>query len=105
MMTLSSSSERIDSFPWRVSIILVLPSKGRNLGGIDSHVLRPIMTAFVSPGEGGVDVTFLKCFMSGARRHGKFPFDPIPREEAAAATTAAMSVMKAAGILSLAIWS
>ena len=51
-------------------MILVLPPKGLNLSGIDSHVFRPIMTALVSPGEGGVEVTFLKCFISGARRHG-----------------------------------
>ena len=50
--------------------MLVLPSRGRNLVGMDSHVLRPMMTALVRPGEGGSDVTFLKCFISPGRRHG-----------------------------------
>ena len=34
-------------------------------GGIDSHVFRPMMHAFSSPG-GAADVTFLKYFMSPA---------------------------------------
>jgi len=52
---------------------------------------------------GGVIVTCLKCDMSEGKRHTKLPPEPMPREEAAAATTAATSVMNADGIFSLEI--
>lgn len=45
-------------------MILVRPGSGRNLEGMDSHVFRPIMTAFVVPGFGVLDVTRLKCAIS-----------------------------------------
>ena len=54
----------------RLKIMLIRPGNGLNLGGIDSHVFRPMMTAFVMPGDGGVDVTSLKCAMSPGSRHG-----------------------------------
>ena len=41
------------------------PPSGRNLGGIDSHVFRPMTHAFVLP-AGAALVTFLKYFMSPA---------------------------------------
>ncbi len=91
----------------RERMTLVRQSRGRNFEGMDSHVLRPIITAFVRPAPaagvlpGGVEVTRLKCAMSPGRRQARSPPAPMPREEAAAATTAAMSDMNATGILSL----
>ena len=91
-------------------MIFILLSNGRNFGGIDSHVLRPIITALVigdtgadtgAATDGGVIVTLLKWDISAGIRHTKSPPAPIPREEAAAATTATTSVMNADGIFSL----
>ena len=121
-ITLSSShddeDDPSDESEWMVALyegerdrmIFILFSKGRNLGGIDSHVLRPMMTAFLTcpdgivafvqeeeeEDDGGVIVTFLKWDISAGIRHTKSPQEPMPREEAAAATTAAISVMNAA---------
>ena len=72
--------------------LTIRPGNGLKLEGIDSHVFRPMMTAFVMPGDGEVDVTSLKCAMSPGSRHGKVPLMPMPRDDPAA-TTAAMSVM------------
>ena len=56
--------------PPRLRTTLIRPGSGRNFGGMDSHVLRPMITAFVNPGDGGVHVTSLKCLMSPGSRHG-----------------------------------
>ena len=43
------------------------------MGGMDSHVLRPITTAFLAADPGGTDsVRRLKWAMSEGRRHGFF---------------------------------
>jgi len=70
---------------------LVREGSGLNFGGMLSHVVRPMMTAFTSPGDGGVDVISLKYLISSGSLHGRFPAHPMPREVADAATTAAIS--------------
>ena len=54
-------------------IKLTLPGRGRNLSGMDSHVLRPMMTAFFLDGSVVLEVSSLKYFMSPGRFHGSFP--------------------------------
>ena len=76
---------------------MVRPGKGRNFGGMESHVFRPIMTALTVSGVGGVVVTRAKYCKSPVNRrpHGKSPFHPMPRVDADAATmaVAAMSLL------------
>lgn len=61
--------------------------KGRNCFGIDCHVKRPIMTAFILFEFLVKDVTLAKNFMSFGSFHGMLPFIPIPRLELHMATT------------------
>ena len=53
------------------------PGKGLNLAGIDSQVLRPMMTAFFFEGSEVFEVSSLKYFMSPGRCHGRVP--PVKR--------------------------
>jgi len=83
---------------FRERITFILPLKGRNAAGILSHVLLPMMTAFlpgtVSAGcvtsfsggavSGTAVVTFAKYAISRGRRHGNRPDDPIPLFKVAA---------------------
>ena len=72
--------------------MLILPFKGRNLVGMLSHVLLPMIAAFFpdvvsvvyAPSfsdeavSGTTVVTFAKYAISRGRRHGNRPDDPIP---------------------------
>lgn len=67
--------------------ILIRSANGRNLGGIDSHVTRPIMTAFLASAGipfGTCIVTCLKKAISFGRRHGKLLLTPMPSSSVAA---------------------
>jgi hypothetical protein len=76
----------------RERITLTLPFKGRSFSGMLSHVLLPMMTAFI-PGivpvgyvpslpdeavSGTTVVIFAKYAISRGRRHGNRPDSPIP---------------------------
>lgn len=78
---------------------LILPLSGLNLGGIDCHVLRPIMTAFwrdvpcpllspASPVLPIVDVIRRKWAISFGNDHGSVPFTPKPFPRVMATTSA-----------------
>jgi hypothetical protein len=100
------SASRVKDFD---KTTFVRPSKGRNLLGMLSHVFRPMTTALVLIGTitpltlllmpvllAPVPmVKSLKCFMSPGNFQGKSPFQPMPRVDADAATTAvaAMSLV------------
>lgn len=62
---------------------------GRKISGMLSHVFRPMMTEFLTPGSKGRGVLFVtlaKYAISFFNVHGKVPFSPIPMELAVAAT-------------------
>jgi hypothetical protein len=70
---------------WRLRTMLRRPGKGRKRGGIDSHVLRPMITALAGAVPSLV-VMRLKAAMSPGRRHGSVPFTPMPPSSDAATT-------------------
>ena len=64
--------------------MLSLPGRGLNLAGMDSHDLRPMITALSLPVSCVSVVLSLKNFMSRLIRHGRPPLIPIPRDSVAA---------------------
>ena len=64
----------MSEFVFRVKTMFKRDGNGRNFCGIDSHVLRPIITAFCFLSSFVVVVVSLKNFKSSAHRHGMEPF-------------------------------
>jgi len=77
----STSAGKLKAAGSRERTTFTRPGSGRNLSGIDSHVLRPMITAFSrspTPAEAVSVVIRLKYAMSPGRRQGSWPSFPIP---------------------------
>ena len=78
----------------RDKMTLTLSPSGRYFAGIDSHVFRPMTTAFFFPlSSVSLVIRVKKAISFFNPRHGSDPFDPIPFERQAAAMAATCFVM------------